>query len=57
VGFARAHGAIEIALRRRFDNVFDRQTTNPGVAAQISRKEAKPVAGPLNSGDQVTCLL
>jgi hypothetical protein len=45
VCFARAHGAIEIALGRSLDDVFDRQSLQLRLAGEISPQKLGPVPG------------
>jgi hypothetical protein len=39
VGFARAHGAVEVALRRCFDDVLHRKASQLCLSAQIAPQE------------------
>ena len=45
VDLPRAHGAVEVALGRGFDDVLDRQPAHGGVAPQVSPEKFCPVPG------------
>ena len=46
MGFARAHGAIQIALGGGFDDIFDRQRRQGGPPRQVTPQQFCPVPGP-----------